>query len=501
MRATFTKLICISFFSLLGLYPAEGFSQMADIAAELSWGSEQKAPAGSRMAKIIHSGTWGACIFRYRPGKGFNKDDYWLEYYDQRFAFQGRYELDIPTKPRADVEDIVFHKGQLYLLMSRPAATPEEEISELIVRPLSPQGQVIREEQLIAEIPLEEKYRRRQFDLTYSRDSSYILLYNQLPFEREGPERFSLRVLDENFKMLWNLDEQLNYRDLGFNVEEYQIDKRGNVYLLGSYREEEGNRRAPPIYHLFTYHNDGKEVMEYILEIDGIGLRQMTFRLDRNGEIVCAGFFTMPGEKTVAGLCHVRINPQTRQVIDTQIAPFEDRTGMVNFRTKDLILRTDGGWVLTAEQYVRYRPNYNSPMAPAPEIFRNDDIMVANVNPDGTFAWLRQIPKYQEDLEMGGFYSSFVQGTTPDGFYFLYNEHPKNFSPDRKKVYSFNNQESIIALTNVNRAGEVVTNPLFLTEDIGLIALPRRCRQIGSRLMLVYAENGRKYRLGLLRVE
>ncbi|MEM1216449.1 MAG: hypothetical protein AAGJ82_12230, partial [Bacteroidota bacterium] len=309
------------FFSLIMLMSTVLRGQMPDIAAELSWGSEQKAPAGSRLAKVIHAGRWGACLFRYKPATGFGQDQYWLEYYDARFTFQGRFELDIPHKPRADVEDIIVQNQQLYLLLSRPL--PQEDISQLILRPLTRSGQVTGKTRVLAEIPLAEKYRRRLYDLTHSRDSSHLLIYNQQRFQAGGKERFSLRVYDGDFKLQWSLDEQLDYPDEGFNVIEYQVDRQGDVYLLGSFREIADERSLPPVHSLFAYRNNGREVTEYPLQIAGVHLRQMTCQLDQNGELVCAGFYVPHGAKSAAGLCQVRVNLVQKTTVSTQLVPFE----------------------------------------------------------------------------------------------------------------------------------------------------------------------------------
>ncbi|MCB0635773.1 MAG: hypothetical protein KDC54_04115, partial [Lewinella sp.] len=172
------------------LMPAVLCAQMDDIPAQLRWGEEQRAPNGSVLSKVIASGSWGATALRYRRGGIFTPEQFLLEQYNDRFQLVQRYELAVPEQ--ADLEDILSLNGQLYWLISRP--DEEQQVSRVYVRPLSTTGQVIREEQVVAEVAIKDKYRRRMYDLEFNRDSSFLLLYNQLPTKRGDAEQFTLRV-------------------------------------------------------------------------------------------------------------------------------------------------------------------------------------------------------------------------------------------------------------------------------------------------------------------
>ena len=131
-------------------------------------------------------------------------------------------------------------------------------------------------------------------------------------------------------------------------------------------------------------------------------------------------------------------------------------------------------------------------------IFHYNDIMVANIAPDGTYTWLRRIPKQQMTANDNGRHSSFAQATVQDRFLFLYNDHPDNFRTDRRRRGSFEEQNEVLAITEIRRSGEMATQPLFFNKDAGIITRPRRCIQISARQMLIYGEEERSYRLGLL---
>ncbi|MEL7222028.1 MAG: hypothetical protein AAGJ93_11965 [Bacteroidota bacterium] len=492
---------------LLGCLVSGAHAQMDDIPAQLSWGSTQKAPNGSRLAKIITAGNWGASVLRYQPGGGFSREAYWLEHFDARMALKGRYELELPQRPRADLEDIISLGGQLYILLSRP--TTEGDASRVYARPLSSSAQVTGSEILLADLPRDEKFRRRQFDLEYSRDSSTFLLYNQLPPQKGGPEEFTLRVFDDRFQLLWSRDVVLPYRDRGFNVLAYKVDPEGNVFLLGRQKAEANGKKLAPMFTLFSYTSQGREEIEYKITLDDIDIHSLRFEVAGNGDVVCGGLYAPEGKKESQGICHIRINPLTREAYQIDLVPFpidflaetQHIKGLEAFRLRDLTLRSDGGIVVVAEQYYWQRAAITTARGyDQGDATVYNDIVVANLAPDGTYSWLRNIPKKQETFDDQGVFSSFVQATVKDRFYFLFNDNRNNFQPDKSRIYNFDRHESVIKLSEINRAGEQTTVPLFVNEDAGIMALPRRCRQVGARTILIYGEKGREYRLGLLRL-
>lgn len=495
----------------IGPFTQQLNAQMRDIQTELQWGSLEKGPGGSYITKVIAAGEWGAHLLRYRPARGFQKEQYWLEEFDDRFGLRARNELNLSNEGAA-FEDIISLRGQLYLITSRTIA----EATQVFARPISPRGQVTGSEKLLADMEKEHKFRRQQFDLVYSRDSSHLLLYNQLPPEKDGPERFTLRVFSDDFSLLWSRDVTLPYRDQGLSIRSYQLDTEGNVYLLC--RQVTGSKedRVPPQYIVYAYRRNGKEEVAYQLNIEGISFLNLRLELAANGDLVCAGFYGLGGQVGSKGIGHIRINPLTKEASQVDLLPFPDnfmtQAGqalqrgaepvLIRYQLRDLTLRSDGGIVLVAEQFFRQNRTEMSPITgPQFTSFDNyNDILIANIAPDGTYTWLKRIPKRQETPNDNGAISSFAQVTVQDRFVFLYNDNPDNFSPEDNRRYEMDGRDAVLALSEIRRDGELNTIPLYLSKDAGVVAYPRRCRQIGARLVLIYGEDGREYRLGLLRL-
>lgn len=504
-------ILFLTLFLALGWMPVILQGQMQDIETELQWGSIEKAPGGSYVTKVLAAGEWGAYLLRYRPARGFNKKQYWLEEFDARFSLRARHELNL-SQEDADLEDIVYLRGQLYLITSRIVG----DAARVFARPLSPRAQVTGSEKLLADMAQSDKFRQRQFDLKYSSDSTHLLLYNQLPPEKDGPEKFTLRVFQDDFNLLWSRDVTLPFRDQGFSIRSYQVDREGNVYILCRKVALRKEDRTPPVYMVYAYRRDGREEVAYQLDIDGISFNNLRFELAANGDLVCAGYYGLGGQVGSKGIGHVRINPLTKEAYKVDLLPFPadflaqagrplqrgQEPVLIRYQLRDLTLRSDGGIVIIAEQYFRQNRTEMSPVTGTQfTSFDNyNDIIVANIAPDGTYTWLKRIPKRQETPNDGGAISSFIQATVQDRFIFLYNDHPDNFSPENKRLYEMDGRSTVLSLTEIRRDGGLNTIPLYVDKDAGVTALPRRCKQVGARLILIYGEDGRAYRLGLLKV-
>ncbi len=88
-----------------------------------------------------------------------------------------------------------------------------------------------------------------------------------------------------------------------------------------------------------------------------------------------------------------------------------------------------------------------------------------------------------------------------DKFFFVFNDNPKNYAPDKKsnKFYNFNGRNSVIAFAEISKNGSVSIRPIFSAKGVSVVARPKICKQVGRNEMMIYGERGRKYRFGSLK--
>ena len=533
--------------TLLVLFCNNNLFSQRSIPAQIDWGQELREPSGTYITKTISMGKAGFYAVRRKPANAISTDQYYIEQYGSNLNLRRSQKLDLKVKGKdRDFEDIVMVGRQLYLLSSFNNQAKKKNY--LFLQKINPKGlRLARDFEMIAETDARDKYKEGTFDLVLSRDSSKVLIYNQLPFKKSEPERFAFRIFDSQFNELWSRNIVLPYGDNQFSVEEYQIDNEGNVYLLGVIYEDRSNfrRQGRPTYKyvILAYTKDGEEVREYKIDLKDKFITDLTFSVANDGNLVCSGFYSEKGTYSVKGTYFFRLDAQTKKIYNKNLRRFDfdflteymspnkkermkkaelegdERRApeLYNYSLDKLILRSDGGALLVAEQFYIvertdnfagtgayfYDPFYR-PTTTRDIYYNFNDIIIVNIRPNGEIEWTARIPKQQETVNDGGFYSSYAYSVVRDKIYFIYNDNARNFqsqegdSKRRRRIYNFDGRNSVIALTELSKDGNIKTYPLFSNRDADVITRPLICKQVGKKRMQIYGELGRRYRFATL---
>ncbi len=559
------QLLKKSIILLLAILPFVTVSgQMEQQAGQLEWSAPYSEPPKSFLTKIIHTDSKGFYGLRLQSeGITAGKADVFVEYYlkDQmQLKMTKTLDLKFNGKTR-DFEDVVMMKGnRMYFLTSFNNQAKKKNYlfaQSVDLKTLKPSPSLTK----IADVETRNIYQEGGFRNHISKDTSKILIYSMLPKKKKKPERFALQVLDQDFNQLWDKEITLPFNDSNFSVEEYRVDNDGNVYMLGVIYEDQSRfrRSGKPTYQyvLFAYRNNGTEVEEYKVDLGDKFITDLTYRVAKNGDLVFSGFYSDRGTYSVKGTYFFRLNPTTKEISNKNLKAFDfrflteymsdgkidkarkaDKKGdkkrgpeLYQYALDELILRSDGGAVLIAEQFFveeRYdydRANrgfgygygyglygsrfnrwnnpygFNNRYQDQVYYYNYNDIIVVNIKPTGEIEWTARIPKHQETSNDGGYFSSYAMSIVRDKFYFVFNDNPKNYDPNDKsnRLYNYNGRNSVITLAAVDKNGQVQIDPVFDNRQAGITTRPKICKQIGRNEMLIYGERGRKYRFGSLK--
>ena len=532
--------------------------------AKIDWSPEYNEPPNSFLSKIIHTDNEGFYGLRIQSeGIAAGRADVFVEYYSResmKLRKSNALDLRFKNKDR-DFEDIVIMKGNMYLLSSFNNQAKKKNY--LFVQPINLKTlQARRDLSKIAEVDTKDRFREGGFRHHISKDTSKILIYAMLPRKKKQPERFSLQVFDNEFNLIWAKEITLPFDDDNFSIEEYRVDNDGNVYMLGVVYEDKTRfrRGGKPTYQytLLSYRDNGATFEEYKVDLGDKFITDLTYRVARNGDLVFSGFYSEKGTYSIRGTYFFRLDPTTKTISNKNLKKFDfdflteymsdskrnkakkaARKGdtkriaeLYQYALDELILRSDGGAVLIAEQYYverqydnryydpyyspygfyggrysfynRYSPYYYNPYGGnyRDTYYHNyNDIIVVNIKPTGEIEWTARIPKQQVTTNDGGYFSSYALSIVRDKFFFVFNDNPKNFDPNKRdnKFYNFNGRNSIIAYAEISKNGQVAVQPVFNAKGVSVIARPKICEQIGRNEMLIYGERGRKYHFGILK--
>ena len=538
-----------SIFFLLLLFSLAGNAQ-TDAPATLNWGDEYSEPNNTTATKIVGLTGDGFYLLRQKILRNPNaKPRAWVEFYTRDMKLKRAEEMELKYKGKQrDFEEVVFIGGQLYLMTSFNNSAKKRNYlfkQALSMRTLQPSAKL----EMVCETEARNKEVEGTFGFEVSKDSSKLLIFKDLPFERKEPARFGFRVFDQNFDLLWEKNIVLPYNSNQFTVEEYQVDNAGNVHLLGVLYKDGSNfrRQGNPTYQyvILSYTDKGNHSEEYRIDLEEKFITDLTFRVDKDGTLICSGFYSEKGTYSIKGAYYFRLDPATREVRNRNYSAFDfdfltqnmtersrekarqaeannDRRRspeLYSYSLDELILRSDGGAVLIAEQYYVERDYYrNDPWGYYPYgygygwgypyryydtqtdyYYNYNDIIVVNIRPNGEIEWSARIPKVQETRNDGGYYSSYAMSIVRDKLYFVFNDDVRNYTSRGRsdRWYTFSGGESVMVLAQVSaQGGEVELFPLDSSSNAGVIARPKMCRQIGRKEMAIFGERGRGYKFG-----
>lgn len=510
----------IALFSIFSTLAAQN-----DKHADINWGKEHREPNGTVLSTIVPFGTSAFYGLRQKTesGLGSKKQKVYIEHYNEQMNLVKSNEVVLQFKKNnLEYEDFLRLGNELYLLSSynNEAKKKNYLFAQLVnKKTLSLSDKLIK----IGEIDTRNIQNKGFFDHHISRDSSKILIYNALPYQKGMPERFALHVFDNQFNELWTKDISLPYNDKQFSVEEYQVDNKGNVYLLGL------NYKPDYFFTILAYTNGGNDFEEFPLKAEEKLITDLTFLVDDNGDLVCSGFYSEFDMNKVVGTYFFRLDTETKNVLSKSLKEFETdfltadlsekraekakksgKAGLQSFSLDKLILRSDGGALLIAEQYFveeyqqsNYAPSYyynNSYNYTTEYYYHFNDIIIVNIQPEGEIEWVARIPKKQVSRNDGGYYSSYAVSIVRDKIFFIYNDTEDNFAQNERirqtNEFTGGSKRSLIAVAEISRDGSVDIFPLFKNRDAGILTRPTVCKQAGKKSMIIYGEKDKTFRFG-----
>ena len=376
------------------------------------------------------------------------------------------------------------------------------------------------------------------FGVEVAPNSKHVLVYINLPYEKDASEKFQLRVYSTAMVPEWDREVVMPYTDKEFSLGRFRVENDGDVIGVGmkyaQKREARALKRAgkvPYDYHLLTYGHTGED-QDHTIDVGDKFLQDLTLSLDTGrADILCGGFFGNKGSSTVRGSFFLRLDPVTKKILHESYKDFTDafitqymtareevkakkradrkdeELELYEYDLQDIVRRDDGGAVLVGEQYFMYTTQTcyttqgGGQQCTTTYHYIYNDIIVVNIDPDGNIAWATTIPKRQHTTNDGGYFSSFALEVKGSNIYFVYNDNGQNLflaAGDKFKNTDFLGKSSIVTMATVSIDGHVTREALFDPEKRDLILRPKSCRQLEDDRLFMYATRKKDYRFGMV---
>ncbi len=524
MKHLFLIIILSNFF-------LSAFGQMKSDKVTIQQGPEYKDMRKARLADIVAYDETGFYTLKFvnKGLYGFNSEVY-IEHFDNDLKLTKSVKLDLSVKrDERHYQGMVYINNDLYFFTSyqdRKQKKLSMYVQTIDKQTLIPNNDMLK----ISEIDYTgyKNYNAGQYDFKISRDSSKILVYYNLPYNKKGNNKFGYHVFDNVFNELWHQDIELPYEDELFDIERFRVSNDGDVYLLGLMFNEKrkAKRKGKPNYkyHVIAYLDKGQTVKEYPVEVEGKFLTDMQIAVTDDKDIICAGFYSDNGSFSIKGSYYLKISGEDKNLLSESYKDFgvdfltqnltQRQSNKVEKRAKkgknvelfsydldNLILRDDGGVVLIGEQYyikivttTTTAPSGSTTTKETYHYYYND-IIAVNISPEGEIDWAKKIPKRQHTVNDGGYFSSYALAVINGKLYFIYNDNPENLAYSGEgRVKPLILKRSIVVLAELNAAGTLTKEALFSKSDVGTICRPKVCEQVSDKEIILFGQRGKHKR-------
>ncbi len=341
-----------------------------------------------------------------------------------------------------------------------------------------------------------------------------------------------INVHDNQLRRLWGKSFTLPYTQEQLTIRSWTLANDGQVYLLGKVYEEKRNQESKkkggkrkPAYKMviFRFQDGAEKAREFRLDLNDRFVTDVAFRLSPQNDLNCAGFYANDTKGVIQGVFFTRLNGQTgtaevgtrKELSAKDIDLFDtqrDRSGNEGldskFEFKNLVLRDDGGIIVTAEEAYQITTSYYS----AGRIYYrttyyNNEIFITSISPAGQIDWVRMIPKKQEFSDTD-YFNGYMLMEQHDNLYFLYNDDEDNINQPltkrAKRISSF--RDAVAALVTVDSTGKMERRKVFNSkEDADALMTPANGRQISENELFFVTTRfklfgAKRLRMGLVRV-
>jgi hypothetical protein len=309
--------------------------------------------------------------------------------------------------------------------------------------------------------------------------------------DKDNPSVFNYLLLDSNLSLVkWgvfnlHLDNEFDMKDAVFTKDKFAMVIKENVkrkvsrfgYRLYIYNGLFGNSEPVPT-PLF---DDSNTVTDGLLKADF-----------KNNAFVFSGIYSSGDSSFAKGYCLWRLpllhssptlnmQPFASEVVDEMSGKVTKVKGIQNLRAGDIILREDGGVVITFEEFLENREavfDMSIGSSPVPQsnyryYYYYDNLLMLSIDTAARLSWHAIGRKDQVSINDQGVYSSYLQSILPGKVYYIFNDLSR-------KNWSLN-------LYELNADGSVHNSVLVKSQDYNYRLIPQQGRQVSWNTTIIPA--------------
>lgn len=281
-----------------------------------------------------------------------------------------------------------------------------------------------------------QKKQRMELNYSLSQNKKRLLCFQKLGKKGEK-EKLQFFVFDEKFKAPVEGGIELPWQAEQFAIKSIRVGNQGSVFVMG--QVSSGTDENAWRHYIYQYDPEQKDAKEIPLDFQDHIVTDLSFRIDRENNILIAGYFSKNTPGAVGGVFYQRIDGVSGKLMAENYEKFpeaflarylsqkqlEKGKELTDFYLDKIIPRTDGGLLVLGEQYYvtsnSYRDVYGFWYNQT--FFHYDDVIVTSISGEGKVEWNSVL--YKRQLSESAAQLSYFDVVTAEKLFFFYEYREK----------------------------------------------------------------------------
>lgn len=442
----------------------------------------------------------------------------------------------------ATIESINVVNGQPVVFLADQSEGKKILYMQKYTSACVPQGEAIE----LTQFTMPKGWRKKgDFTVQMSQNKEFICVEFDIPASRDEKQKFGYKVMTSELEVISEGDYELRYEQNEATISNRYLSNTGDYFIATKVYNASDKRKMFKDYTtldkvlLMQVTPDGLE--EFELDLDNKRIFDMSFSSDNNRIMTFTGLYgdVGKGESGIKGIFYFRLDFDKKEMIDQGFEPFKkdfitegwserqkekadkkEAKGkaapqLFNYDIRDIITLADGSILGMLEQYYVHvvTTTDNRGVTSYTYYYYYNDIIAYKVHPNGTFEWVKKIPKSQVSTNDYGYYSSIARFVTKDKIVLFFNDNLKNYDESgawinntagdtRKTLYgaSYRKKTNTVAKVEIDLAdGTVDRHTFFDRQETNAYAIPKLFKtDYIKQEMLLVLRYGKKEKYGLL---
>jgi hypothetical protein len=240
-------------------------------------------------------------------------------------------------------------KDKLVLFKSEFSKASGSKMSYIYAYPFDVMGKRQKKIQLTT-INAESAFNSGNFGINVSPDGSKIAVISEQPYDKEGMEKCTVSVFDEQMKLLWKKEYTFAIESAKVPKNEILVNNAGVVFIL----KRIPVKKAHDVFSVFTFSDNSKTVVEKKIELDnGFTISSSQHLFTAEGNLQIAGFYYTNKKaginvETPDGTFFIEVKAASGDLTATKSTKIRS----ANIKATQLLRMPDNGFALVGESIV-----------------------------------------------------------------------------------------------------------------------------------------------------